>query len=268
MLKSAICNILHYFLQASSSETAESKASLGFFSQMFSDFAAPLYEEDEQDFLSEDREPEDPSVEDEKGDEDQTDAIYETSNYGGDKKPSFASSQFEKSVTENVNPAQTAEVKTDSGGATKSDTDQAKGEDQPLPNANKEGNASGSLPHSSSANAENKNPEPPGEPDVGIDGRLEEGSIDLDRLQAELESAVNTKNESSVEQTDNKGINSQEEKQQVNNNRRQFEQDLTVNSVNAEDLNTETLVKEERAKKEAEIDSADENTHWGRRFNF
>ena len=264
MLKSAICNILHYFLQASSSETAESKASLGFFSQMFSDFAAPLYEEDEQDFLSEDREPEDPSVEDEKGDEDQTDAIYETSNYGEDKKPSFASSQFEKSVTENVNPAQTAEVKTDSGGATKSDTDQAKGEDQPLPNANKEGNASGSLPHSSSANAENKNPEPPGEPDVGIDGRLEEGSIDLDRLQAELESAVNTKNESSVEQTDNKGINSQEEKQQVNNNRRQFEQDLTVNSVNAEDLNTETLVKEERAKKEAEIDSADENTHWGR----
>ena len=342
-------------MQASSSETAESKASPGFFSQMFSELAAPLYEEDEQDFLSEDREPENPSQEDEMQDDDQADAVYETSN-GEDDEPIFASPQFEKSVTENVNSARTAEEETNFGGATESETDQTKGEDQPLPNASKEGNVSGSLPHSSVANAENENAEfpdthtgepdvginsrlddqpifaPPqfeksvtenvnsartaeeetnfggatesetdqtkgedqplpnaskegnvsgslphssvanaenenaefpdthtGEPDVGINSRLDERSIDHDRLQAELDAAANTKNESSLEQTDNKEINSQEEAEQVNNNRRQFEQDSTVNSINTEDLNTETSVKEEPAKKEAEIDSADVN---------
>ena len=249
-------------MQASSSETAESKASPGFFSQMFSELAAPLYEEDEQDFLSEDREPENPSQEDEMQDDDQADAVYETSN-GEDDQPIFASPQFEKSVTENVNSARTAEEETNFGGATESETDQTKGEDQPLPNASKEGNVSGSLPHSSVANAENENAEFPdthtGEPDVGINSRLDERSIDHDRLQAELDAAANTKNESSLEQTDNKEINSQEEAEQVNNNRRQFEQDSTVNSINTEDLNTETSVKEEPAKKEAEIDSADVN---------
>jgi len=39
----------------------------------------------------------------------------------------------------------------------------------------------------------------------------------------------------------------------------QFEQDLTVNSVNAEDSKSESLVKEEPAEKEAEIDSAGVN---------
>ena len=229
---------------------------------MFSELAAPLYEEDEQDFLSEDREPENPSQEDEMQDDDQADAVYETSN-GEDDQPIFASPQFEKSVTENVNSARTAEEETNFGGATESETDQTKGEDQPLPNASKEGNVSGSLPHSSVANAENENAEFPdthtGEPDVGINSRLDERSIDHDRLQAELDAAANTKNESSLEQTDNKEINSQEEAEQVNNNRRQFEQDSTVNSINTEDLNTETSVKEEPAKKEAEIDSADVN---------
>ena len=268
MLKSTI--LLHYFLQASSSETAESKASPGFFSQMLSELAAPLYEEDEQDFLSEDTEPDDepenPSLEDEMRVDDQADAIYETSS-GEDGEPKFASPRFEKSVSENVNSAQTAEEKTNFGGATESDTDQAKGEDQPLPNAIKDGNVSGSLshslPHSYSANTENKNPEFPdthtGEPDVGIDSRLEETSIDFDRLQAEHDAALNTKNESPVEQTDNKEINSQEEEEHANNNRRQSEQDLTVNSGNAEDLNTETSVKEKPAEKEAEIDSAGVN---------
>jgi len=32
-----------------------------------------------------------------------------------------------------------------------------------------------------------------GEPDVEIDSRLEEGSIDLDKVQSEQDSAVNTK---------------------------------------------------------------------------
>ena len=155
-------------MQTSSSETAEGKASPGFSSQMFSELAAPLYEEDEQDFLSEDTEPDDepenPSQEDEMRDDDQADAIYETSS-GEDGEPKFASPRFEKSVSENLNSARTAEEGTNFGGATESDTDQAKGEDQPLPNGIKEGNVSGSLPHSLphsySANTENKNQEFP-----------------------------------------------------------------------------------------------------------
>lgn len=252
-------------MQAPSSETSESKGSPGFFSQMFSELAAPLYEEDEQDFLSEDREPENPSVEDELGDDDPEEAIYETSN-GEDNKPNFALPQFEKSVTENVNSARTAEEETYFGGATESDADQEKGEDQPLPNAIKEGNVSASLPYSSTldlANAENKNPELPdahtGEPDVEIDSRLEEGSKDLDKVQSEQDSALNTKYESSVKQTDNKEIESHQEKEQSNSKNMQFEEDLTVNSVNAEDSKTEPLVKENPAEKEAEIDSAGVN---------
>ena len=253
-------------MQALSSETSESKGSPGFFSQVFSELAAPLYEEDEQDFLSEDREPENPSVEDEMGDDDPEDAIYETSN-DEDNKPNFAPPRFEKSVTENVNSARTAEEETYFGGATESDADQGKGEDQPkLPNASKEGNVSASLPYSStldSANAENKNPELPdeqtGEPDVEIDSRLEEGSTDLDKVQSEQDSALNTKYESSVKQTDDKEIESHQEKEQSNSKKMQFEEDLTVNSVNAKDSKTEPSVKENPAEKEAEIDSAGVN---------
>ena len=224
---------------------------------MFSELAAPLYEEDEQDFLSEDREPDNPSEEDEMGDDDPGDAIYETSS-GEDNKPNFASSRFEKSVTENVNSARTAEEETYFG----SDVDQGKGEDLPFPNASWEGNVSASLPFSStldSANAENKKPELPdvhtGEPDVEIDSKLEKGSIDLEKVQAEKDSAVNLKYESSVKQADDKEIDNQQEKEQSNSKKMQFEQDLTVNSVNAEDSKTEHSVKEEPAEKEAEIDS-------------
>ena len=205
-----------------------------------------LYREDEQDFLSEDREPEDPSVEDETGEDDPEDAIYETSN-GEDDKPKFAPSRFVRSVTENVNSAQTAEKGTYIGGASKSDADEEKGEDQQLPSANKEGNISESLPHSStldSANADNKNPEHPdeqtGEPDV--------------------DSSANTNSESSVEQTDDIEIDNQQEKEQFNSNKLQFELDSNVTSVNAEDSKTEPLVKEETAEKEPEIDSVGVNS--------
>lgn len=253
-------------MQAPSSETSESKGSPGFFSQVFSELAAPLYEEDEQDFLSEDREPENPSVEDELGDDDPEEAVYETSN-GEDNKPNFAPPRFEKSVTENVNSARTAEEETYFGGATESDADQGIEEDQPkLPNAIKEGNVSASLPYSStsdSANAENKNPELPdehtGDPDVEIDSRLGEGSIDLDKVQSEQDSAVNTKYESSVKQIDDKKIDSHQEKEQSNSRKMQFEQDLTVNSVNAGDSKSEPSVKENPAEKKAEIDSAGVN---------
>ena len=178
--------LLPYFLQTSSSETAEGKARPGFFSQMFSELAAPLYEEDEQDFLSEDTEPDDepenPSLEDEMRDDDQADAIYETSS-GEDGEPKFASPRFEKSVSENVNSARTAEEGTNFGGATESDTDQAKGEDQPLPNGIKEGNVSGSLPHSLphsySANTENKNQE---FPDTVNSVKEKEAEIDSARV--------------------------------------------------------------------------------------
>lgn len=258
-------------MQAPSAETAESKGSPGFFSQVLSELAAPLYEEDEQDFLSEDRESENPSVEDETGGDDPEDAIYETSN-GEGNKPNFASPQFARSVTENVNSARTAEKEIYFGGASESDANQGKGKDQTLPNAseeqavNEEGNVSESLPLSStldSANAENMNPELPaeqtGEPDVEIDSRLEKGSTDINRLQSEQDSTANTKSESLVEQTDDTEIDSQKEKEQLDSNKIRFEQDSTVKSANAEDLKTEPLVKEETAEKEAEIDSTSVN---------
>lgn len=258
-------------MQAPPAETAESKGSPGFFSQVLSELAAPLYEEDEQDFLSEDRESENPSVEDETGGDDPEDAIYETSN-GEGNKPNFASPQFAKSVTENVNSARTAEKEIYFGGASESDANQGKGKDQTLPNAseeqavNEEGNVSESLPLSStldSADAENMNPELPveqtGETDVEIESRLEKGSTDINRLQSEQDSTANTKSESLVEQTDDTEIDSQKEKEQLDSNKIRFEQDSTVKSANAEDLKTEPLVKEETAEKEAEIDSTSVN---------
>ena len=326
------------FLQDPSSETAESKGSAGFFSQMFSELTAPLYEEDEQDFLSEDGEPENPSVEDGTGDDHPEDVIHQTSNreddkpkftlpefaksisenvdsaqtaeqetyFGGasesnadeekgedqklpsankegnvseslphpstldypseedetgdhhpedaihqtsnreDDQPKFTLSKFTKSITENVNSAQTAEQETYFGGASESNADEEKGEDQQLPNANKEGNVSESLPHPStldSANAENKKPELPEEQ---TSGRV-------------ADSAANKKSELSVEQTDDIEIDSQQEKEQLNSNKMQFEPDSTVNSANAEGLKTKPLVKEETAKKKAEKESANVN---------
>ena len=59
-------------MQASAAETAESeesKGSPGFLSQVFSELAAPLYEEDENDFLSEDSPSVDPSPEENTGEE-------------------------------------------------------------------------------------------------------------------------------------------------------------------------------------------------------
>ena len=165
---------------------------------MLSELAAPLYEEDEQDFLSEDREPENLSVEDETGDDDPGDAIYE------DDKPNFASPRFEKSVTDDVNSARTAEEETCFGG----DVDQVKAKGLPFPNASWGRYLAASLPYLSIlnlANAENKNPElsdaHTGEPDVGIDNKLEEESKDLENVQSEQDSAVNIKHESSGKQT-------------------------------------------------------------------
>ena len=70
--------IVSLFLQAASAETAESKGSPGFFSQVLSELAAPLYEDDEQDFLSEDNDSENPSTEDENGKEEVEDALHES----------------------------------------------------------------------------------------------------------------------------------------------------------------------------------------------
>ena len=134
-------------MQASSAETTEGKGSPGFFSQVFSELTAPYYEEDEQDFLSEDSDSENPTPEDQSGGDDPGDTTHkgdkpnsvnsaqtaeqeadsgrksgnptpqdqtggrkpeETSNKEGDK-PNFASPAFAKSVTENVNSARTAE---------------------------------------------------------------------------------------------------------------------------------------------------------------
>ena len=257
--------ILIIFFQAQSSETAESKGSPGFFSQMLSELAAPLYEEDEQDFLSEDREPENPSVQDEVGGDDPEDAIDETSN-GEDNQPNFASSRFEKSVTENVNSARTVDKETYFGGATESDAHQGKGKDQPFPNVSMEGNVLDSLLHLStldSAEVKSKNPVLPdvhtGEPDVEINSKLEEGSVDLNKVQSEQDPAVNTESESSVEQVNDRDIDSQGEEERSNSNKMQSEQDSTVNSVNDEDSNTESSGREEPAEKEAEIDSGGEN---------
>ena len=71
-------NIVSLFLQAASAETAESKGSPGFFSQVLSELAAPLYEDDEQDFLSEDSDSENPSTEDESGNEEVEDALHQS----------------------------------------------------------------------------------------------------------------------------------------------------------------------------------------------
>lgn len=133
-------------MQSQSAEDAESKGSPGFFSQVLSELAAPLYEEDEQDFLSEDSDS-DPPTEEQARDDDPEDALAEgdkpnfvnsgqstdqetqnansgepsqedqsegdkpeeTSNDKGDK-PIFSTPVFMKSITENVHSARTTFV--------------------------------------------------------------------------------------------------------------------------------------------------------------
>ena len=186
-----------------------------------------------------------PSEKDETGDDHPEDANHQTSNREDDM-PKFTLSKFAKSISENVNSARTAEQETYFGGASESNADEEKGEDQQLPNANKEGNVLESLPHLSTldlANAENKKTELPDEQTSGTDAN----------------SAANKKSELSVEQTDDIEIDSQQEKEQLNSNKMQFEPDSTVNSASAEGLKTKPLVKEETAKKKAEKDSANVN---------
>ena len=99
------------FLQASAAETAESeesKGSPGFFSQVLSELAAPLYEEDESDFLSDDSSCVNPSPEDDIREKDKNkdsddspsvDPSAEDNNQEEDdninnEEPQFASSEY------------------------------------------------------------------------------------------------------------------------------------------------------------------------------
>ncbi|XP_078352009.1 uncharacterized protein LOC144636697 isoform X2 [Oculina patagonica] len=83
--------------KSQSAEDAESKGSPGFFSQVLSELAAPLYEEDEQDFLSEDSDS-DPPTEEQARDDDPEDALAE-----GDKPNFVNSGQSTDQETQNAN---------------------------------------------------------------------------------------------------------------------------------------------------------------------